>query len=127
MSRKIFIIDGENFSTLEEFWQQVEVVFNSFVNELGCFGKNYDAFHDLLCVAPKNSIVIWKNSKLSLERLGHTETIRLLEKTLSICNSSWKDLIECKIKLARLNLGETIFDKLVKIFVEEENIELRLE
>ncbi len=123
----IYVIDDSNFSSLEEFWNEVEIVFANFISEVGAFGKNFSAFRDILCVAPKETIVIWKNSKFSLEKLGHHETKRQLELALVNCHQSWNEIIKKEIELAEFNQGETIFDNLVKIFVEEENIQLRLE
>lgn len=122
----IYVIDGSNFSNLEEFWQEVEKVFTGFVINIGAFGKNFSALRDILSVAPKDTIVVWKNSKLSLKRLGHAETIKLLQRTQKNCHPSWNDIIAKEIEIAQYNLGETIFDTIVKIFVEE-SVVLRLE
>lgn len=120
-------IDGSNFSNLEEFWEEAENVFADFITEVGAFGENFAAFRDILCVAPENTVVIWKHSKLSLQNLGYVETKKQLELALLKCHHSWTDIIKKKIEIAQFNRGETIFDDLAKIFVEEENIQLRLE
>jgi RNAse (barnase) inhibitor barstar len=122
----IYIIDGSNFSTLEEFWQEIETVFARSVSDIGTFGKNFSALRDVLSILPKDSVVMWKNSKLSLKRLGHSETIKLLLRTRQNCHLSWVEMINKEIQIAQCNMGETIFDVVVKIFVEE-GIMLRLE
>jgi RNAse (barnase) inhibitor barstar len=126
-SQQIYIIDGNNFRTLEEFWLEVEIIFANFIDGVGCFGRNLDAFRDILCVAKDNTIVIWKNSKLSLQTLNYSETIRQLEKRVAECHPSNIDLVKKEIKFAKMNRGEIVFDWLIEIFLEEENIELRLE
>lgn len=123
----IYEIEGNNFSTLEEFWQEVEKVFADFIDEVGAFGKNFAAFRDILCIAPKETVVIWKNSKLSLRKFGYKETKRQLEISLLNSHPTWTEILKKEIELAEFNQGETIFDNLIKIFVEEENIQLRLE
>jgi RNAse (barnase) inhibitor barstar len=122
----IYIIDGSNFSSVEEFWQEIETVFARAVSDIGAFGKNFSALRDVLSILPNDAVIIWKNSKLSLKRLGHAETIKLLQKTQKKCHPSWNEMINKEIELAQYNLGETIFDVVVKIFVEE-GILLRLE
>lgn len=101
--------------------------FCRFVEEVGAFGKNFDALRDILCVASEGTVVIWKHSKSSSKNLGYEETKKQLELSLLKCRSSWTEILKKEIELANIKQGETIFDKLVKIFVEEENIQLRLE
>lgn len=65
--------------------------------------------------------------KIIAANLGYAETKKQLELALLNCHHSWTDIIKKEIEIAQFNQGETIFDDLVKIFVEEENIQLRLE
>lgn len=122
----IYVIDGSRFSNLDEFWQEIERVFADIISSLGEFGRSFSALREILSVAPKDTVVIWKNSKLSLKRLGHAETIKLLLRTQENCHPSWKEVTKKEIELAQYSLGETIFDSVVKIFVEE-SISLRLD
>ena len=122
----IYVIDGSNFSNLEEFWQEIERVFDYLISNMEGFERHFSSLRELLSMLPKDTIVIWKNSKLSLKRLGHSETIKLLRRTQRNCHPSWNEVIRKEIELAEFNLGETVFDTLVKIFVEG-SISLRLE
>jgi hypothetical protein len=122
----IYVIDGSNFSNLEEFWQEIEKVFVYSIAKRGTFGRNFSAFRELLKTMPKDTVVVWQNSKLSLKNLAHAETIKLLLRTRMNCHHSWDEVIRREIELAQFNLGETIFDTIVKIFVEE-SVALRLE
>lgn len=47
MRQKIAIIDGDNFSDLETFYDEVDRVLTK--NIIGKTGHNLDAFHDILC------------------------------------------------------------------------------
>ena len=122
----IYVIDGSDFSNLEEFWQEIERVFTYFISNVGNFRRNFSGLRDVLAILPKDTIVVWKNSKVSLKKLGHAETIKLLQQTQRTSHPSWYEVIEREIELAQYELGETVFDCVVKIFVEG-SIVLRLE
>jgi RNAse (barnase) inhibitor barstar len=122
----IYTIDGSNFSDLEGFWQEIERVFSFSISNIEGFERNFSGLRELFAVIPKNTVVVWKNSKISLKKLGHAETIKLLQRTRQNCHSSWQEVITKELEIARYNLGETVFDTIVKIFVEE-SIPLRLE
>jgi RNAse (barnase) inhibitor barstar len=122
----IYIVDGANFSNLEEFWKEIERIFSFTVSNIEGFKRSFSSLRDLLAILPKDTIVVWKNSKLSVKRLGFAETINMLQETQKNCHPSWNEIITKEIELAQYNLGETIFDVVVKIFVEE-SITLRLE
>lgn len=122
----IYIIDGSNFSNLEEFWKEIERIFSFTVSNIDGFKRNFSSLRDLLALLPRDTIVVWKNSKLSVKRLSYAETINMLQETLRNCHPSWNEIVKKEIELAQYNLGETIFDVVVKIFVEE-SIALRLE
>lgn len=76
MSKFIYEIDGASFSTLEEFY---DVVTNSLIPG-AVRGRNLDAFNDILrggFGTPDGGFVLmWRNSALSRERLGYSETVR---------------------------------------------------
>ena len=122
----IYIIDGANFSNLEEFWKEIERIFAYSISNIDTYKRNFAGLRNLLSSLPKETAVVWKNAKLSLKRLGHYETIRLLQETQSNCHPSWNDTIKKEIDLAQMELGETIFDSIIKIFVEE-SISVRLD
>ena len=122
----IYLIDGLHFTNLEEFWLEIERSFDFTISTIGKFRKTFSGLRELLKALPKDTIVVWRNSKISLQRLGYTETLELLKRTQSNCHPSWIDITNKEIELAQLDLGETIFDTIVKIFVEE-SISLRLE
>ena len=127
MSKSTYIIDGGNFSTLTEFFDE----FQSSVPLEEGFGKNLDAFKDVLrggFRTPDEYVLVWKNSELSRERLGYAETARELEHRLQRAHPSAHSSIEERIRLAKAQTGDTVFDWLVNaIRNENPNIELILD
>jgi RNAse (barnase) inhibitor barstar len=111
---KIYEIDGERFSTLEEFYDEVHRVMR-----LASWGRNLDAFNDILrggFGTPEEGFTIrWKNHKTSKERLGYGETARQLEMQLGHCHSTSRFLISKELENAKAHRGSTVFDWLVEI------------
>ena len=110
-----FIIDGENFSTLEEFYNEInhKIPINS------SWGENLDAFDDILRggfgTPEEGFILVWKNSTLSQSRLGYKETIRHLTEVLERCHVDNRLSIKQQILDAQNGKGDTIFDTIVDI------------
>ena len=79
MSCPVFEIDGARFSTLEEFYDEVDRV----LIPHAWWGRNLDAFNDILrggFGTPECGFEIrWKDHQLSQERLGRTLFERLVE------------------------------------------------
>ena len=108
-------IDGANFSTLEEFYDEIGRV----LIPGKAWGRNLDAFNDILrggFGTPETGFVFrWKNSDQSRDRLGFAETVRQLEHRLTKCHHSSRPSVEHDLKLARSGHGSTVFDWLVKL------------
>jgi hypothetical protein len=125
--RKTFVIDGIRFATLAEgaaeFTRALELTmpwngnldaFNDFLN--GGFGTPDDGF-----------VLIWRNSEISRERLRYAETLRWLEERVHNCHPSNVAHFQDRILAAQRREGETLFDTLVAIIRDHDDIELRLE
>ena len=130
MHKKIYVIDGTNFSTLEEFYDEISRVLIPDV----FWGRNLDAFNDILRggfgTPDEGFILIWKNSKLSGQKLGYEETVRQLEMTIKKCHVTAIAKMQSELEDAKKEVGETVFDWLVEIIQleeHEEEVELRLE
>lgn len=110
-----FQLHGDRFSTLEEFWNEIE---RTLIPGLS-WGRNLDAFNDILrgeFGTPKGGFVLrWQNSSLSRERLGYPETVRQLENRLRRCHPSNRESVERELASARERVGPTVFDWLVEI------------
>ena len=131
---KVYEIDGTRFSTVEEFYGELDRVMN-----LSFWGHNLDAFNDILrggFGTPDAGFTIrWKNHAVSKDRLGYGETVRLLKTHLEGCHPSNRESISKQLEAAKQRCGPTAFDWLVEIIrvhgkggdEEENNVELFLE
>ena len=129
MSKRIYEIDSNNFSTLEEFWDEISRVLIPNVY----WGRNLDAFNDILRggfgTPEEGFILVWKNSSVSKERLGYAETIRQLEKRLEKCHPTNREYVRLQLEQAKQHKFATVVEWLIEIIEDEEHsdIELRLE
>src|SRR5215470_5607806 len=84
--KKAYILDGSQFLSLEEFAQH----FSKVVLPEYQWHGNLNAFNDILrggFGTPDGGFVIqWKNSELSRQKLGYSETIRQLTNRLDQCD-----------------------------------------
>jgi RNAse (barnase) inhibitor barstar len=126
--RRVYAIDGASFSTLEGFWDEVseKLIPGEF------WGRNLDAFNDILYggfgTPEEGFVLVWKNSSLSKERLGHAETARWYEDALKRCHPSGVARMREGLARAQRGEGPTLFDWLVEIITDENHrdVELRL-
>ena len=128
MSKTTYIIDGKNFSTLNGFFDE----FRSVLTPAYSWGNNLDALNDVLrggFGTPDGAYtLLWKNSELSKERLGYPATVKELERRLQRAHAQAHSSIEERIRMAKGQTGETVFDWLVNaIRTENPNIELILD
>ena len=129
MSKPIYVLDGSNFSTYEEFFREIVKVLVPGVIEGRI--RNLNGLNDWLYRGddkPEGGfILVWKNSALSKMRLGYSETIRRLEGNLKVCHPVNIPIIQERIALAKQHKGITFFDEIVDVIRVHEDIELRLE
>ena len=115
MAKQTFIIDGAQFSSLEEFAQY----FSNLVFEGHQWGGNLDAFNDMLYGgfgSPESGFVLrWNNSALSRQSLGYPATIKWLEEHLQTCHPGNIPHLEQRLAEAKQGRGETLFDTIVEI------------
>lgn len=115
MDRQVVEIDGNNFSTLEGFYDEVTRVLTGGVT----WGRNLDAFNDILrggFATPEGGFLFrWKNSDISRQQLGYQETVRQLELRIKRCHPANLTIVAKDIETAKSNQGETVFDWLVQI------------
>jgi RNAse (barnase) inhibitor barstar len=108
-------IDGNSFSTLEGFFEEVSRVMVPGAS----WGHNLDAFNDILrggFGTPADGFVIrWKNHAVSKERLGYSETVRQLGLRLQRCHPSNRVYVAADLAEARVGRGATVYDWLVAI------------
>jgi len=114
-TKRIYEIDGSDFSTLEEFY---DVISRTLIPGAQ-WGRNLDAFNDILrggFGTPDRGFVIrWRNSHESQERLGYPETVRQLEYRLQRCHPSNVSHVRDQLAAAKSGNGPTVYDWLVEI------------
>lgn len=115
MQKQSFVIDGLEFSTLEEFF----VRFQNAVLDGARWGRNLDAFNDVLRGGfgspAEGFVLIWKNHSTSKERLGYGETNRQLEIRLTPCHPANVPSVQVQLDAARRGEGPTVDDWVVEI------------
>jgi RNAse (barnase) inhibitor barstar len=131
---KIYEIDGERFSTLEEFYDEIDRVMR-----LAPWGHNLDAFNDILrggFGTPDEGFTIkWKNHNTSKDRLGYSETVRQLKLRLERCHPANRETVLKYLEDAEQRRDQTVFDWLVHIIrkhaaggeEEQDRVELLLD
>jgi RNAse (barnase) inhibitor barstar len=117
----IYVLDGTQISTLEDFWR---VIGESINGPGGYFGRNFDAFADCLrggfgTPEVDDYVIEWRDHKVSREYLGYAETARQLEIRLSRCHFTNRPAVSAELAAAREGHGATVFDWLVEIIEEE--------
>jgi RNAse (barnase) inhibitor barstar len=114
---KTYEIDGERFSTLEEFYGEIDRVMN-----LSPWGHNLDAFDDILSggfgTPEKGFTILWKNHDVSRARLAYPETVRQLNLRLERCHPSNRETVSKNLRDAEQGKDQTVFDWLLKIIQE---------
>ncbi|MFD0917790.1 barstar family protein [Pseudahrensia aquimaris] len=133
-SMKIYRINGERFSTLEEFYEEISRV----LIPGSKWGYNLNAFNDILRggfgTPDEGFMLIWENSELSKSRLGYSETVRQLEQRLERCHPTNRNCVRKQLKRAHSSEGPVVFDWLVEIIAvhgvggteAEDNVILKL-
>jgi RNAse (barnase) inhibitor barstar len=135
MPKPVLEIDGNNFSTLEGFFQEIS---DSLIPGVD-WGHNLDAFDDILRrgfgTPGEGFVLCWKNHELSRTRLGYGETVRQLQKRLARCHTQNIPVVEAQLLEAQQRVGPTAFDWLIEIIREhgpggpqaEDSVELLLQ
>lgn len=125
----MYALDGNRTRTLEDFFVEVGEVVNG---PGGYFGRNLDAFADCLeggFGTPDDApfVFVWRNSEAAREHLGYPETARQLRHMLATCHPTNRASVAARLRDAEAGRGDTVFDWLVRIFLEKVPSRLELE
>jgi RNAse (barnase) inhibitor barstar len=129
MTKKI-TIDGNNFSTLDEFYDEVEAKLTKGLDWK--IGRNLDAFNDVLRGGfgvhdyEEKIKITWKNSAKSKIDLGKDETINYLGQIMENCHPSNRSSVKKALEEMKYGNGVILFDTIVGITREHEHIKLVL-
>jgi len=122
----ILEIDGQRFSTLEEFYEEVSRTLIPGTE----WGQNLDAFNDILrggFGTPEDGFtLVWRASDVSRRRLGYAETVRQLQHRLTRSHPSNRAQVRTELEAAQAQRGPTVFDWLVRIISDHPDIRLVL-
>ena len=130
MSSQTIIIDGNSFSSLDTFYDEVEKILTHNIEFKT--GRNLDAFNDLLRGGfgiheyEKPIKIIWKNSLKSKKDLSFDETIKYLNNKLKTCHPSYAKSVTDELEEASKQKGQTLFELIVEIIKSHKYIELEL-
>jgi RNAse (barnase) inhibitor barstar len=117
----VYVINGEQVTTLEGFWQLIGEAVNG---PGGYFGRSLDALNDCLrggfgTPDDDDFRFDWKHHDISRSNLGYSETIRQLEHRLARCHPANRPRVAQDLADARAGKGPTVFDWLVEIIGTE--------
>lgn len=109
-------IDGADFEDLQGFFDEVSRKLVPGVE----WGRSLEALEEVLRGGhgtPDGGFVLhWRNARLSRERLGHQETVRVLEKRLATCSPLAAPYVREDLEAARMGRGPTLFHTIVALF-----------
>ena len=129
---KTHVIDGQNFTNFAEFTQEFN---RAFADIDADWHGNLDAFDDYLdwptfetgtLETGKGYVLIWRHSAASRCCLGHSAAVSWLQERVQNCHPDNVARMMRRLREAERQQGPTLFDDLVSIIREHQQIELRL-
>lgn len=127
MNKQTIIINGNNFSDLESFYDEIDRVLTKDLD--WDTGHNLDAFNDLLrggfgVYEHEEPIKLtWENISKSKSDLGLEATKKWYERKISENKIENQQFFKDKLKELTENNGQTLFDIIIEIISEHEHIE----
>jgi RNAse (barnase) inhibitor barstar len=127
MSKKIIIVNGENFADLETFFDEMDRVLNKYTG-----WHNLAAFDNLLSGGfgvheyEEPITLLWKNISKSKVDLGFDTTKKYYEKNIESHAQNahfWKD----ELKELTDKKGQTLFETIIEIISRHKHIEFKSE
>lgn len=130
ISSKKIVIDGNQFSDLIGFYEEIS---EKLMKDEDWKVGTLDGLNDVLYGVPETFIpngkvkIVWKNCEKSKEDLGFEATLDFLEKKLEIGKPYNLDLISQQKDDLISGKGHTLFEIILEIFSEHQNIVLELD
>jgi RNAse (barnase) inhibitor barstar len=124
--RPVLVVDGDAFTDFPGFVREFSKLLDNHA-----WNGNLDAFHDILrggFGTPEGPWILhWINADRSRDALGREAEIDRLEALIRAAHPSNKAGIRARIERARVGAGPTLFDELVAIIREHDDITLDLD
>jgi RNAse (barnase) inhibitor barstar len=127
---KEIIIDANNFSTMSEFYDEVEAKMTKGLDWK--IGRNLNAYNDVLSGGfgvhdyEEPIKITWLNAAKSKTDFGYDATIKYLEEVLEICHPSNISHVKEDIEKLKSGRGESLFETILDITRGHEHIKLLL-
>ncbi len=131
MSKQTIIINGNNFSDLNTFYDEIDRVLTKDLD--WHTGHNLNAFNDLLHGGfgvyeyDEPITLIWENISKSKSDLGLEMTKRWYEQKILMTNEINIQYFKDKLKELTDNKGQTKYDIIIEIISEHQHIEFKPE
>jgi RNAse (barnase) inhibitor barstar len=129
--KKEIIIDGNNFDSLDKFYNEIE---NKMTKGLDWkIGRNLDAYNDILRGGfgvhdyEEPIKIKWINSGQSKKNLGQEETIKYLEEKIKRCHPTNTPSVQQDLENAKRGQGQTLFEFIIEITRGQKHIQLSVE
>lgn len=128
MNKKKIIIDGSKFNHIEGFYTEIDRVLTKDLTWET--GHNLDAFNDLLHGGfgvheyGEPITLIWENANKSEKDLGYKAIVAYYENILTRCHPSNINNVKEQLENAKQEMGKTLFDIIIQIIKEHDDIEL---
>ena len=131
MNKKTILLDGNRFSTLQSFYEEVE---KKCTKDLSwSIGRNLNALNDVLRGGfgvhdyEEKVQLIWLSSDKSRHDLGWEEMVNYLSVKLTTCHPSNTEAVKIEITKAKNHTDQTLFELIVALIQEHEHIDLLLQ
>ncbi len=127
---RIIEINGNNFSNLAEFYNEIELQMTNGLDWK--IGRNLNAFNDILSggfgvhEVDENYEMIWVNSEKSMMDLGWKETIKFIENNARNCHPTNIEFVKKDLEDAKNGIGKTLYELIIEIIKEHNKIKLKL-
>ncbi|KGK85834.1 hypothetical protein DP73_18055 [Desulfosporosinus sp. HMP52] len=132
MKRKEITINGDNFNDADGFRNEINRVLTIGEGSTWMTWYNLDAFNDFLHGGfgvheyGEPIKLIWENANKSKNVLGHKAATSYYENILKRCHPKNRTKLNELLENAKQEKGDTLFDIIIHIIKEHEDIELLL-
>jgi RNAse (barnase) inhibitor barstar len=131
MLNQSIILDGNNFSSLMTFYDEVERQLTK--NLEWSIGRNLDALNDILRGGfgrheyDEPFTLVWLNSQKSQKDLGWEETLNYLTEKIKNCHPANLKQVKTELEFAKQRKGLTLYEILIDIIKQHNHVQLEVQ